>query len=350
MNTQEMYRVCNLFSEIIKVNPLKPITDLVEMYARDGVLHIGATDGIMRVVATLPCDCELPNVVVTLSKLTKLLRLTHVPEVVLTDKESYLQFRGEGVYKIPKIFEEDGTKIALRLRMPEQAEDATVFSVEELRHAIKRNNVTLYVGDSTPILARYYNYKNNIITTNAMSLGISYGKLPLTEMYPVLVEQLAALPSDFTFGVVNGGYRISCENLELFTLIGSPNDFPFASLKNLLDFDSICPNTIQINKSELSDALKRVELFKSLIEPIPSVYLQISGQKLSFVSDKVHESLSFEGDIDEKVEIEIKFNLSVLMSLIRKTEPDGALTFGIGEKVIYLKDELGVYMLAGMDK
>ena len=218
--------ICNIIRNVIKPEPLRPITDLVELYASDGVLHVGATDGSTRIVGTIDCDVEFNNIVVSLSRLAKLLSLTTKDKVSLRVVDGYLQFKGNGSYKIPEQLNENGGKLSLNLSMPNFDAEPIEVDIDGLNTAITRNSLSLYAGDAQPFLSRYCCKDGYIITTDCATMCVSRGTLPLNEMYPKMVQQLSYMPDKFLFLDTGSGYRVECGNIKMFMLLEKATGFP----------------------------------------------------------------------------------------------------------------------------
>lgn len=336
--------ICNVIRNVIKLEPLRPITDLVELYASNGVLHVGATDGSTRIVGTLDCDVEFDNIVVSLSKLTKLINLTTKDKISFKVVDGYLQFKGNGNYKIPEQLNENGGKICLKLSMPEFDAEPIEVDIDGLNTAIGRNSLSLYNGDTQPYLKRYCHKDGHIITTDCATMCVSKGTLPLDEMYPKMVQQLACMPDTFKFLDTGSGYRVECGNIKMFMLLEKATGFPMNIIDPFLELTTTVENKVVIDKNEVLGLIKRAELFNSTLEDIPSVFFTASDDTVTVHSNDGSFCETLNADSVNVSDFSMRFSLKYLGNFLRKV--NGKLTLYFGDKLMVIEDELGYYVLS----
>lgn len=336
--------ICNVIRNVIKLEPLRPITDLVELYASNGVLHVGATDGSTRIVGTLDCDVEFDNIVVSLSKLTKLINLTTKDKISFKVVDGYLQFKGNGNYKIPEQLSENGGKISLNLSMPNFDAEPIEVDIGGLNTAITRNSLSLYNGDAQPFLRRYCHKDGYIITTDCATMCVSKGTLPLDEMYPKMVQQLSYMPDTFKFLDTGSGYRIECGNIKMFMLLEKATGFPVDIIRPFLELPTTVTNKVTIDKNELLGLIKRAELFISTLETTPSIFFTAGNDTITVHSNDETFSEVLNADIVNISDFSMRFSLKHLGNFLRKV--NGNLTLYFGDKLMVVEDELGFYVLS----
>lgn len=336
--------ICNVIRNVIKSEPLRPITDLVELYASNGTLHIGATDGSTRIVGTIDCDVEFDNIVVSLSKITRLINLTTKDNISLKVVDGYLQFKGNGNYKIPEQLNESGGKLSLNLSMPDFNAEPIEVGIDGLNTAITRNSLSLYSGDTQSFLKRYYHKDGRIITTDCATMCVSKGILPLDEMYPKMVQQLACMPDTFKFLDMGSGYRVECDNINMFMLLERATGFPIETVQPLLGLTATVTNKVSINKDELLGLIKRAELFNSALDTIPSICFTASNNIITAHSSDGSFCETLNTDNTNVSDFDMKFSLKYLGSFLRKVS--GSLTLYFGDNLMIIEDELGYYILS----
>lgn len=336
--------ICDVIRNVIKLDPLRPITDLVELYASDGVLHIGATDGSTRIVGTLETDTEFDNIVVSLSRLAKLLSLTTKDKITLKTINGYLQFKGNGTYKIPEQLNENGGKLALNLSMPEFDSKPIEVDIAGFNTAITRNSLSLYTGDAQPFLKRFCCKDGYIITTDCATMCVSKGNLPLTEMYPKMVQQLAYMPDKFLFLDTGSGYRVECGNIKMFMLLEKATGFPMNIIDPFLELPTTVEDKVAIDKNEFLGLIKRAELFNSTLETIPSVFITANNGVITVHSKDEAFSENLNCANTKISDFSMRFSLKHLGNFLRKV--NGNLTLYFGDKLMVIEDELGFYVLS----
>lgn len=345
MQTKQWLDICTVLTSVIKVNPIKPITELVEFYAKDGVLHIGMTDGLMRIVTTMPIDMEIPNTVVNASKLYNLLKYTTKQEFTLSHKGDHILFTGNGKYKLGIVLDESGNEIQLRLNMPDMSNEVSTSDPKDYQLLLKRNKLALATDDSMIMLQRYGYVGDSVITSNSQVMCITkMEKMCYDQMYSALVQQLAQLPDVFTWSATKHGLRIRCGDFELFSVISCPDDFPFPAVNSVLAMKSKC--RISVSQKDFSDALKRLTLFK---DTIGTAVLFISVMPNKFMIS----NLSVQEDVPCTIEslqeeIHMKFNADTVLNIIKKMENDNLLC-ELNDVFIKLTDSLGSFIIGRLE-
>lgn len=347
MKRQELEDICVLFTKVIKYDTVRPMTDLVELYSTDGVCHMGSTDGTTRIVATLGCTEELDNVVVSLSMLTKLLKLNNSEDISLVDCGDFVKFVGDGTYKIPIHVDEIGDKISLNLSMP-KCDGGMPCSISAHNLALDRLGLSLYEGTATPMLNYYCNIENTFVSTNGAILGAVYGEAYFKQTYPNILTQISNLPTDFIYNVVDGGQRFSCGNIEIFVLLNEPTDFPVAVVTPFLDVSSMFKYKIDCTKQSLLDILRRADLFRDPFESICSIYIVVKDNVVTITNKKETCTDMLPYKFIDSEDIKIKTSLDNMIKCTRKMEKD--IVIYLSDKCICLQDSVGFYTIANVSE
>lgn len=345
MQTKQLLDICSVLTSVIKVNPIKPITELVEFYAKDGIMHIGMTDGLMRIVATSPTDADMPNVVVNAARLCNLLKYTTKNELTLKYMGDHVLFRGNGKYKLGIVLDESGNEIQLRLSMPKLAENPTTGNPADYQMLLKRNKITLATDDSMIMLQRYGYIDGLVVTTNSLVVGATkMDAMCYEQMYAVLVYQLAQLPDTFTWSVSQQGLRIHCNNFELFSMISAPTDFPFPIVSTVLHSDIDCK--ISVEQKDFVDAVKRLTLFKDSIGT-PALFISVMQNKFMVSNLSAQEDVPCTIDkLNE--EIHMKFNADTVLNIVKKMEKE-TLVCEINSMFMKFTDSIGSYIIGRLE-
>lgn len=345
MQTKQLLDVCSVLTSVIKVNPIKPITELVEFYAKDGIMHIGMTDGLMRIVATLPADADMPNAVVNAARFCNLLKYTTKDEVVLKYMGDHVLFKGNGKYKLGIVLDESGNEIQLRLAMPEIDEKPSTGNPADYQTLLKRNKITLATDDSMVMLQRYGYIDGMVITTNSLVVGATkMDAMCYEQMYAVLVYQLAQLPDVFTWSVSKQGLRVHCNNFELFTMISAPTDFPFPIVSTVLHSPIDCK--LFVEQKDFVDAVKRLTLFKASVGT-PELFISVMPSKFMISNLSAQEDVSC--TIDKlSEEVHMKFNAETVLNIVKKMEKE-TLVCELNSMFIKFTDSIGSYIIGRLE-
>ena len=341
MQTKELLDICTVLTSVVKLNPVKPLTELCEFYAVDGIFHIGMTDGIIRVVATLPTDIEIPNAVINIRRLQELLKLTSKSEISLTHKGDYISFKGNGRYKLNIMLDECGNDIHIKLKMPELPSEYTIGLPSDYKKMLDRNKITLAEDSAMPMLQRYGCINGKVVTTNSETISATtINGMCYEQMFSALVTQLAQLPDEFKWAKINGGLRISCQNFELYSMIGCPDDFPIPVVTTVLNADTTCK--LKVNQSDLLDALKRLAVFKSAVGTTP-LFVSVFPKRLMVSNTSAQEDIPCE--IEKYTnEVHMKFKLNVVLNILKKMEKS-ELICELNDMFIKITDSIGSYII-----
>lgn len=345
MQTKQWLDICTVLTSVIKVNPIKPITELVEFFAKDGVLHIGMTDGLMRIVTTMPVDMEIPNTVVNAGKLHSLLKYTTKQEFTLSHEGDHILFTGNGKYKLGIVLDESGNEIRLRLDMPDMSDEVSTSNPKDYQLLLKRNKLALATDDSMAMLQRYGYVGDSVVTSNSLVMcSTKMEKMCYEQMYSALVQQLAQLPDIFTWSATKQGLRIRCGDFELFSVISCPNDFPFPAINSVLAMKLTC--RLSVTQKVFGEALKRLVLFKDTIGTAV-LFVSVLPNKFMISNTSVQEDVPCTIE-SLKEEIHIKFNADTVLNIIKKMENE-TLVCEFNSAFIKLTDSLGSYIIGRLE-
>lgn len=340
MQTKEFLKAIDTIHSLITYNPIKPMTGLVEFYAKDGEMKIGSTDGFTTVVAKVACEEDIENAVVSLSVLLKLVKLTSKESIIIKNMGKYIEFKGNGKYKIPIQAEADGTAIQLPLSMKKMS-DGKEYDPKEFEKAIKRNKVAVYDGEGHEEFTLYHNKDGTLITTNSAILSITNSiELPVGDIKPFIVESLSKLKEK----IVMGEYRASCENFEIQFNNKVWNGFPIDMVEPFLTVELEDP--IVIDKKELLNTIKRQSVFRNPFEE-PSIKFCVENNELWIKNtqgtseEKIDVSLNMS---DREAIVKTDYVLGVLKNM------ENEINLYLEENFICIEDSVGKYIISVMEE
>lgn len=351
MRTAELKRTIATFRNVISYNNVRAITDLVEMYSADGILHLGSTDNRTTIIATIPNETNFDNVIVSINFLNNLVKLTTSEDITLNvvekvrkkDSIKFLEFKGNGKYSIPLQYDENGEEFFLPLFMPEHDIQCMV-NKNDFDNMVKRNKFSILENEDS--LNLYHFERDKVITTDSFVISCTnYNSNSIRDIPSNIMTVFNNLPSDFYLSFVEGGARISCENFEVFTQYKEGESFPLdVVLPFLQDTDYIASFTV--NKKELVQALKRQHLFKLAYEN-PSVVVDIGANiTLQNKQESTKEELNTTNYQHDK-HTQVTFNTDVLIEVLKNMEE--TIDFYINEETAKLVDNHGFYIISVAD-
>lgn len=338
MQTKEFLKAIDTIHSLITYNPIKPMTGLVEFYAKDGEMRLGGTDGFTTVVVKIDCDGDMENAVVSLPMLLKLVKFTSKESVSIKNKGKYIEFNGNGKYKIPIQVEADGSAIQLPLSMKPML-DGKEYSAEEFDRAVKRNKVAVYRGDEHEEFTLYHNKDGMLITTNSAILAITGSvKLPIGDIKPFIVESLSKLDGK----ILMDNYRVRCENIEIQFNNKIWNSFPVELVEPFLSIR--LTGAVGVDKKMLLNTIKRQSVFRNPFEE-PSIKFCVENNELWIKNTQgtSEEKLDICVDMEDKeAVVKTDYVLGVLKNM------ENELNLYIEDDFICIEDNIGRYIISVM--
>ena len=348
MKTSDLKDVCNIFTSVIKENKIRPITSFVEIYSKDGIAHLGATDNRTTIVSTIDNSNDIDNVVVSLSDLYKLVKLTTKEDITLTNKGRYVEFKGNGKYKIPIQLDEMGNEVYLPLEMPEMG-DIVEYDSKDFKLALERNKVGLFTEDSHEEFKLYYNKDGNLVTSDSILVAYTRNvNLPLYNIQSFVIDQLANFDGTLKFSEVDGGYRISHNNYEVYMVNKLYDKFPIEMVEPfLLEEKDMFPNSAKVNKKDLLSAIKRQDIFRTPYD-VPSVIFVVNKNiSIKNRGNTVEEAIEAT-DIVFNEAMEVEIETGILIDVLKNMDDNLDLYFC--EQAICINDEKGFYVISVIEE
>ena len=341
MKAKDLKELLEQFNNVVKVEPLRPVTSFIEMFCTNGVFRIGCTNGYIKVVGTLLDDRELGNVVLDRTQLLKLLKLTTKENITLTKKDSYVEFKGNGKYKLVIQKDELGGDITLNLAMP-KLENGIYYEIEEIKDIFNRNSIAVFDGDDHEQFKQYYSSDGIVVTTDSNVVCTTNGTLPAKGMSKYLMQMISKLPNNFSFAQVEQGVRINCEDMEIYVMQDAIDEFPIEMVSPFCS-TSIFDSKITIDKSELMQAIKRQDLFiKSWQNHACLLTLEDNHAIITNEDKNVEEDI--ECTVEGNKYSRLVFSTTKALSILRTLNP--TITLYACDKCLGFQDSQSLYVLS----
>lgn len=269
-----------------------PITSMIAIDLKKGKLILTTTDtsNTLQVIAT-GIDGDDFYVVIPVDKFSKLISKTNSEKITLSIKESHVEIKGNGVYKIAIPMDEAGPVIFPQFKFKKSEKQKGEINLTSVQAILSTNKSSMSKNIETPYLCGYY-VGNNVITTDENVICFNTMKLvdnPV--LVPPQIVELLALSNQEKINYWYNGSEFLFETPEL-VLYGSElegkENFPVEEIAGYLDVTF--PSTCKVPKDLLLNIIDRLSLF---IEPYDKngAYLTFTNEGINIYSK---QSSSFE--------------------------------------------------------
>ena len=278
IKTKEFKEVCSTILLGIDNTDISTLTETLELCAKDKTLFLNVTNGEYYISVKFPLDCEEDlHASVNANLFLKLISAVSTEDVELIKKDSYLQIKANGTYKIPFIYEGDEM-----LKLPEitinNPTTQLKVSGEILNSILTYNSKELQRGTiSKPVQKMYYVDERGCLTFTSGAC-VNYFELekPIKLLFNSRLVKLFKLfkgeMTDFTLGydaidneLVQTKVRFETPNITLTAITGCTDDLlnsvPVSAIRGRAEKDY--PYSIVLNTQELKDAVNRLLLFSA---------------------------------------------------------------------------------------
>lgn len=310
LSTESLKDVASKILAAVDNSDVSAVTETLEMVSVDNNLYVTVTNKEYSVDTRLYLGYnEEFHATVNAKQFLNLIAKTTAEDIELSIKDNYVLFKGNGLYKIPLIF--DGDKL-LEIPMIEVENPTCDMYIEgaTLNSILKYNSKELSKGViSHPVQKLYYIDEQGAITFTSGACVNSF-KLdqPVKFLLSSKVVKLFKLFSDeevhFTLGhseLPNGKLqtRVKFETMDTTLTAIVPGDdglvnvVPTENIRAMAN--SIYPHQVTVNKDALLQSLTRLLIFRassSSVQPIG---------KFVFDSQKVEISDGTKGNSEELV-------------------------------------------------
>ncbi len=358
-NTENIKELCHNILQAVDSNSLERITEVVQLDISNGVICMSVSNGEYYAKFKVPINSkEELHATVNASTFLKLIeRLTCESVSMYIHDDNTLIIEGNGKYKIPLVFSEDGL-----LNVPEiPMNNVTVsFNVNSsiLKSILKYNTPELNKGViSSPVQKMYYVDEKGAIT---FTTGACINKFSLSQPVKLLLnKKIVSLFNLFTEDTVSfslsqevqsGGnitkIKFETNSFTLVSFITSDsvliNSVPSAAIRSRAykTYD----NYVTISKSSLLACLDRISLFyTSLSQHYIRIRYESDGIVVSDIDNNNVENIPYVGDKKVLCDYDMIVDLNdILYTLKSYTDNYVNINFGDHEALVLVSDNIHI--------
>lgn len=306
-------------------NKIIPLTCLMGIELDNNKLTLQTTDGnnVLKVCQPVESlDTQNFYTIVNADTFSKLVSKTTSEYIILENNENYLEFRGNGNYKLEIALNSDG-EIVKFPNYEIKDESVKIISAEKLKNTLTTAKVCIAQTMEVPCLTGYY-IGDKVLSTNRDMVCYIDEKLIDT---PILISSDTALLiqliskseikliiNNNILSFITDDIVINCRELE------GKDIYPLIPLENLvkLNYDMF----VNVNKNELLNVLDRMSLFVTDYDK-NGVYLKFTKDGLEVRSQKSNaiELLDIKSD-KPILEFECLADVEMLKSQIQTLASD----------------------------
>lgn len=261
-------------------NKLLPITSMMCIQLKDGVLSLTTTDTANTlVIKAQGVEGDDMYAVVPVKQFSGLIAKTTSDSLELNLSGSDIEVRGNGVHKIALPADEDGMVRFPEYSFEKEGEGNTI-QLSSIKEILNINKASVAKTIDTPCLCGYY-LGDKVISTDEMTICFNDTKLVDGEylVSPEMMDLLGlATQENISWWYKDGEFLFETEDLVLFGAEHDGKDlFPSTEVQGYLEekFPSVC----ELPRLYLQSVIDRLSLF---IEPYDK-----NGAYFTFTSDGV---------------------------------------------------------------
>lgn len=293
---------------IINQDKTRPLTDVCEVYAKDGMLHVGYTDKKISVVETYPCATDIDNCLVGLTEF-KSCKWDSIEET-----DNSLILNGVGKFTVPKIPYRE-----LPIYIPS---GITATDVDASKVFKRHKNFFAEELEAFLVTDKY------IVSTDSDTICCTYQNSFPTGLYDVDFFRILGELKNTYWAKTREGYYISSNNIQVF-IKHTPIEYPEHIVIPLL------------TQPQRDDIIINIRGFKELV-------------KYFLACDEITYKQGCLTSANVDIPLDSKFNNTCTVD--RKTlsrvltRLKGNIHVEVNETNVKLSDELGFYILGGIKK
>lgn len=347
IGTAKMNSILGKLSKGVGNSKILPITEYIKFELVEGTLTMVATNSANFITYTeKEVEGEDGIAIVKADMLIKLVARTSKPEIHFELKDTHLEVKGNGTYKL-ELFETN--------EYPEYEFDTTSKGITVktalLKRAFEINKSAIATEMLMPCLTGY-NIGNDVITTDGVKMCLNDTTIfqDVRTLIPQGLADLLTVLSDEEVTIQKDGNKLlfTTSNITVFgTELDGIEEYPDISVVTDIHF----PNYGIVSRQQLIDTLDRLSLFidNSTNYGVKMTFKQ-DGLYVEDLKKKSTEKIEYVERSQEQQDVELIFNINYLDDLVSALGKEN-LTVYYGEELpIKLVEENVTLVLSTMSQ
>lgn len=336
MTTAKMNSILTRIGKGVGASKILPITEYIKIELIEGNLTMVATDSVNFIeYFEKGVEGEDGIAIVQASKLIKLVSKTTKPNISFELKDTFLEVKGNGVYKV-ELFE---TNEYPTYEFNTELKGTAVKSVT-LKKVFAINKSAIATEMLMPCFTAY-NLGDTAITTDGVKMCYNETST-LGESRALIPQKLADLLQVITSDEVliqkeNNKLLFTAENITIFgTELDGLDEYPDISQVTTMEY----ANTSKVKRQQLIDALDRLSLF---VDNSTNFGVNFHfAEDLLYITDlkgKSTEKVEYVENNQSEKDVKLLFNLDYVTDIVSAISKDDAALYYSQELPLKLKEE-----------
>lgn len=308
-----------------------------------GILTLMTTDGSnqLRIKQTIEGTEEFYSVV-DVDRFSKLVGKTTSEFIELNNKDNYLEFKGNGTYKLDIIpVNEEGEIVKFPFINIDTTKESIKLSVEKLKSIISTLKVSVAKTMEVPCLTGYYISDKSVATDRQM---MGYIKDSIIDEPILISSEMAELLQLLEGEIVNllkedNKLYFATDNILIYgKQLEGIDKYPVSQIEQLMSLNY--KYSVKCSKQDLLNVLDRMSLFVGNYDK-NGVILTFSNDGLQVTSQESNATEIIELDMDANVDYEefsCLIDIEMLKSQVQKNISDTIeIHYGQAQSIILVE-------------
>ena len=355
IETQALKESCNKILNAIDSSGSSDLTDLVELKAENSTLYLNVTNTEYYVSAMFPLNTnEEFHATINANTFLKLIPQLTTEVIELNFKDTYVNVKANGNYKLPVVFSGDDMmelpKINIENKTCEMVIDSEVlksishYNVKELAKGIIINpdvQKLHYIDEKGALTFTTGACVNNFTLPKPIKILLNNKLVKLFKLFDTETVNFSLGHDALSDEIIQTKIQIKNNNIELTAILNCDDSLmraiPVEKIRGRAE--AIYPYTINISKNDLLQAINRLYLFtgddKIKAKPAIFEFSPVDG-KVTIWDDNRHNSeelicTGFTGTDPYEVILDLK---DLKLTLDTCTDQYVSMSFGDGQAVV----------------